>query len=581
MLFFLIALITLILYHFNLLLSIILNIVLKQKSTQYIFTLFLMLFLTATFAQDYSLELSSKSKAETSILEKIKYQKKHKDTITLTYEIDKVSDYLKNIGYFLNTFDSLKKINNEFIAHFSLQKKTEKAMIKVASDALFLFKNVEFTNNSFSISVNELKATLSNISKKLDTQGKSFSKVQLKSIKINNDTLFADLEINSSKKRIINKITVKGYDDFPKSYLKNYFDVKSNTVFNQQKITKTSNLSKNLPFIKEIKPPEVLFTKDSTQVFLYFKKLSNNSIDGIISFATKENGDLLFNGNIDFKLNNILNTGEKFELFWNSIGDERQEFKLVTEIPYLFNSKISPQLSFSLYKEDSTFLNTKFDSRLFYEINSNIKFALTYNSESSENLGGNLNNNIETFSNYFLGFQLKYSIPKNDFFFNKSFNFEINPTFGARKTITDSSDQFKIETTISYLWDLNFRNSLYIKNKTGYLSSDSFLDNELFRIGGANSIRGFDEQSIFTNNYTFLNIEYRFLTSQKSYLYSITDIGFLETRSKKDSILGLGIGYLFVTNSSQIKLSTAVGKDSSQSFNFNNSKLIISWISFF
>jgi outer membrane protein assembly factor BamA len=540
-----------------------------------------MLFLTETFAQDYSLKLTSKNKAETSILDNIKYRKKHKDTITLNYEISKVADYLKNIGYFLNTFDSLKKINNEFIAHFSLHKKTEKAIIKVASDAVFLFNNIEFKNNSFSLSVNELQATLTSISKKLDTQGKSFSKVQLKNIKINNDTLFADLEINPSKKRIINRITVKGYDDFPKSYLKNYFDIKSNTVFNQQKITKISNLSKNLPFIKEIKPPEVLFTRDSTQVFLYFKKRTNNSIDGIISFATKENGDLLFNGNIDLKLNNILNTGEKFDLFWNSIGDERQEFKLATEIPYLFNSKISPELSFSLYKQDSTFLNTKFDSRLFYSINSNIKLALTYNSESSENLEEILSDNLETFNNYFLGFQFKYSVPKNDFFFNDTFNFEINPTFGERKTNTNSSNQFKIETTISYLWDLNFRNSIYIKNNTGYLNSDSFLDNELFRIGGANSIRGFDEQSIFTNNYTFFNIEYRFLTSQKSYLYSITDFGFLESRSKKENILGLGIGYLFTTDSSQIKLSTVVGKNSSQSFNLNNSKLIISWVSFF
>jgi outer membrane protein assembly factor BamA len=540
-----------------------------------------MLFLTETFAQDYSLKLTSKNKAETSILDNIKYRKKHKNTITLNYEISKVADYLKNIGYFLNTFDSLKKINNEFIAHFSLHKKTEKAIIKVASDAVFLFNTIEFKNNSFSLSVHELQATLTSISKKLDTQGKSFSKVQLKNIKINNDTLFADLEINPSKKRIINRITVKGYDDFPKSYLKNYFDIKSNTVFNQQKITKISNLSKNLPFIKEIKPPEVLFTRDSTQVFLYFKKRTNNSIDGIISFATKENGDLLFNGNIDLKLNNILNTGEKFDLFWNSIGDERQEFKLATEIPYLFNSKISPELSFSLYKQDSTFLNTKFDSRLFYNINSNIKLALTYNSESSENLEEILSDNLETFINYFLGFQFKYSVPKNDFFFNDTFNFEINPTFGERKTSTNSSNQFKIETTISYLWDLNFRNSIYIKNETGYLNSDSFLDNELFRIGGANSIRGFDEQSIFTNNYTFFNIEYRFLTSQKSYLYSITDFGFLESRSKKENILGLGIGYLFTTDSSQIKLSTVVGKNSSQSFNLNNSKLIISWVSFF
>lgn len=534
-----------------------------------------------SFAQDFSLNITSKNKIETSVLEKIKYQKKHKDTLTLKVEINEVSIYLKNIGYFLNTFDSLKKNNDHFIAYFSLRKKIEIATISIDTAATFLLKTIQKAKSPFSIPISDLQATLSGISKTLDMQGRSFSKVQLRSIEITNDTLFADLIINESEKRIINEVITKGYSNFPKSYLKNYFNIKSNNVFNQQKITKISELSKDLSFIKEIKPPEVLFTKDSTQLFLYFKKQTNNSLDGVVGFATKENGDLLFNGIIDLKLHNILNSGERFELFWNSIGEERQEFKLATEIPYLFDSKISPELSFSLYKQDSSFLNTKFESKLFYNINSKIDLAFTYNSESSETLVESINDNIATFSNYFLGFQFQYNIPKIDFFLNDTFTLEINPTIGKRKTNESSSDQFKIETTVSYLWDLNFKNSFFIQNKLGYLHSNSLLKNELFRIGGANSIRGFDEQSIFTNNYAYFNIEYRFLTSQTSYLYSITDIGFIETKSKKDTLLSLGLGYLFTTNNSQIKLSTVVGSNSSQSFNLKNSKLIVNWVSFF
>jgi hypothetical protein len=554
---------------------------LRQNKTIYIFIIFLLIPLKGSYAQDLSLTISSKDKIEVTVLNTIKYKKKHQDTISVQNEIDKISNYLKTIGYFSNTFDSLPNIQNKFVAYFSLHTKTDKAILRIDTDASYLFQDINIENNYFTISIHQLQATLSNLSKKLDTQGKSFSKVQLKNIKIINDTLFADLEINSSKKRFINNTIIKGYPAFPKSYLKNYFNIKPNSIFNQQKIKEISSLSKNISFVQEIKPPEVLFTKDSTALYLYLKRQTNSSIDGLVSFASKENGDVLFNGIIDLKLNNILNTGERLELFWNSIGEERQEFTLATEIPYIFNSKISPELSFNLYKQDSSFLNTKFDSKLFYNINSKIKLALTYSAESSEHLEGTINDNVETFRNYFLGFQFKYSIPKNDFFFNNIFNLEINPTFGERKIIKKASKQFKIEATVSYLWDLNFRNSLFIKNHTSYLNSDSFLNNELFRIGGANSIRGFDEQSIFTNNYSFFNIEYRFLTSQKSYLYSITDVGFSENKTGIENILGIGLGYLFATNNSLIKLSSVVGKNSSQSFNLNNSKLIVSWVSFF
>jgi hypothetical protein len=532
-------------------------------------------------SQEITLNITSKKENEATILDEIEYLQKHKDSITLNTEIIRISNYLKNLGYFTNTVDEIEKENKKFTAFYSLNNKIENAIIKINSDSEVYFENSKIKNSTISIPIINLQTTLSKISKKLDEQGKSFSKVQLKNILIKDETLFADLFINQSKKRGINSVIVKGYEKFPKSYLKNHFNIKSNTVINQHKINEISKASINLPFIKEIKSPEILFTKDSTLLYLYFNKKQNNSFDGIISFASKENGDVLFNGNSDLSFNIILDTGEKFELFWNSIGEEKQEFKLSTEIPYIFNSKISPQISFSIYKQDSTFLNTKFDSKLFYNLNSKTKIAFTYNSESSENLKSELSNNIETFSNYFLGFQFQYRIPKNDFFLNDRFYLEINPTIGKRKTDNELSNQFKIETSMSYIWDLNLRNSIYIKNKIGYLNSDTFINNELFRIGGANSIRGFNEQSLLVNKYTYFNLEYRYLTSKKSYLYTITDIGSLKVNLKNENILGLGLGYFFTAKKSQINISTSLATSNSQSTDYKSLKLNINWINYF
>lgn len=553
----------------------------NKKNIPYIYLILLLFSLNTTFTQDFTLKISSENKTDLLVLKKINYQNKHKDTLSLKSETQKISDYLKNIGYFTNTIDSVKKISKDYTIYFNLNNKTKNAIIKIKPAFKVYFKNFKIENNTFSIPIEKLESTLLRISKKLDEEGKSFSKIQLQNILIKEKNLFADLNINQSKKRIINKVIVKGYENFPKSYLKNYFNIKTNTIFNQKKIKEISIASKSLQFVSEIKTPEVLFTKDSTLLYMYLKKQQNNSFDGIVSFASKENGDVLFNGNINLELNNILNTGEKFSLFWNSIGEEKQELKLSTEIPYIFNTKFSPEFSFSIYKQDSIFLNSKFDSRISYNINPKIKLALTYNSETSENLIENLINNIESYSNYFLGFQFKYNVPKNDFFFNNKFYLDINPSLGKRETDNESINQFKIESTISYLWELNLRNSISIKNKTGYLNSDSYIDNELFRIGGANSIRGFNEQSLFTSNYTYFNIEYRYLTSEKSYLYTLTDLGQISLNSKNENLLGIGLGYLFNTNNSQINLNVSVGKANQQEIDFKSIKLIINWKNFF
>tara|TARA_R110002072_G_scaffold61986_3_gene155519 strand:- start:20046 stop:21710 length:1665 start_codon:yes stop_codon:yes gene_type:complete len=554
---------------------------LKQKT--FIKPLILLLFFSieSLYTQNINLKISSVNKNEVTILNKIKYQKNHIDSTSINFEINKISKYLKNIGYFTNTIDSLVKTKNNYSAYFSLNEKINQSEIYVKLKDQYLFNGFQFTNNTINITIEKLQSLLLNISKKIDLEGKSFSKIQLNNIKIKDKILFAELLIEASSKRIINKVVVKGYDDFPKSFLKNHFKIKPNSVFNEKKIKSISETSKNLQFVSEIKTPEVLFTKDSTFLYLYLKKRKNNSFDGLINFATKENGDLLLNGNIDLELNNILNTGEKFKLFWNKIADERQEFEIALKTPYIFNSKITPELSFSIYKQDSTFLNTKFDSKIFYILNTKVKLALTYNSESSINLDKSIENNIENFSNYFLGFQFDFVVQKNDFFFNDKILLKINPSFGERNLNSNSTNQIKIETTASYIWDLNSRNSIYIKNTNGFLKSNTYLNNELFRIGGPKSIRGFNEQSIFVNKYIMFNLEYRFLTSEKSYLYTITDFAKTVTLENTKNLNSLGLGFLFINKNSLINISSSIGRNESEKFDFKKVKLIVNWKTYF
>ena len=127
------------------------------------------------------------------------------------------------------------------------------------------------------------------------------------------------------------------------------------------------------------------------------------------------------------------------------------------------------------------------------------------------------------------------------------------------------------------------RSYLHIKTESQMLFSNNYLVNELYRIGGANSIRGLNEQSIYTNRFLYMNIEYRFLTSVVSYLYSITDIGFYNEfiATKTRNALGLGGGYRFKLNNNFIDLGYVIGSNSDTEMKLNNSKLIVKWTTFF
>ena len=64
----------------------------------------------------------------------------------------------------------------------------------------------------------------------------------------------------------------------------------------------------------------------------------------------------------------------------------------------------------------------------------------------------------------------------------------------------------------------------------GWYQSPQTFQNELFRIGGYKLLRGFDEESIYANQYAVFTAEYRYLVGINSYFFGFSDVGFTKTK---------------------------------------------------
>lgn len=525
------------------------------------------------------MKITSNDPKEHSFLQKIDYVDAHKDTLSIYKEIEKIDLLLKKSGYFLHQKEIIQPTKNEYTVNYSLGLQVKSVHIYIPIAVNHLKKG-----DTLRLETQNVESFLTTISNQLDEEGRSFAEVSLKDLTLKNDVLIATLRINKRNVRKIDNIIIKGYPGISYRVISYDLNIQKNEIFNSKKLRDISDLTRSLSFIEEIKPPEVLFAKDSTILYLYLKKKSNNSFDGIVSFASNDNNNkLLFNGTIDLKLNNLFDGGENVSVFWNSIGNEKQEFSLATRIPYIFNTRISPDLRFNLYKQDSTFLNTTFNPKLKYKINSKSSVSLNYLSLNSNNLKESItNNNIESFDRSLFGIGYQYISPKTTVLGQTGLNLSFEALFGNRNSDAGNSDQYEFNLDVSNTFVLNERNQIYIRNQTGVLLSDFILENEVYRIGGAKSMRGFNEQSIFTSQFSYMNMEYRFVTSRTSYLYSISDVGFIKTVANlTESIFGLGLGYLFTIKSTQVNLGFVLGKSSNSDFDFNNAKLNISFVSFF
>ena len=555
---------------------------LNKKIIPYIYILFLGCFTHGVFSQNFELKIKTKDTILRTILNEISYKTNHRSEKEIDKEINKVHNNLKKKGFFTSTIDTITVDEDVYTAFFNLGFKTEEIIVIAAQKTPTITSEQRF--DSIRLKPYEFEHFTRSLLNKLDRKGKSFSEISYKNPKFQNRTLVLELHVLESKKRYIDKIIVKGYENFPQSFTKNFFKINNQTVFSKAKIEEISQLTKTLTFVEQKKKPEVLFKKDSTHLYLFLEKQTSSSFDGIINVASKEDGKgLLLNGNLDLKLTNVLNSGEQLQLFWNKVAEEKTEFDILVKVPYIMNSRFSSEIDFNIYRQDSTFLNINFNFKTEYDLNHFSKISFLFSNEKSSYLLNTESSNFDSFSTNFVGIEYKTSKLSKTNLFKYQWNFNIQPIVGRRKTAMGQMNQQKLKIASFLNFKISEKSYVFLKNETGILNSNDYLVNELFRIGGVNSIRGFNEQSIFTNQYSYLNIEYRYLTSLSSYIYTITDLGIYKDiiDNNDHKVIGIGAGYGFRLNNNNINFAYANGFSSNNTTNFKNSKIIVKWTSFF
>ena len=560
----------------------------KHFLTPYIYIIFFCCYFSTLHSQNLTLKISVKDTTHNSLIKNLKFSENHKNVNGLFSQIDSLKLRFEKMGFLNNRLDTVLKKDSIYSAFFTLGNSTK--TIRIYYDNNLITKELlapisqHVKEDFFEVELNLVSNILTSIASFYEKKGDAFAEVYLTNISVENNFLRSQLIIKKSNIRTIDKVVIKGEADFPKTFVKHYFNINNSTIFSRKKLLNISNQIKALPFVDQAKPSEVLFTKDSTFLYIYVKKKKSNKFDGLLGFSSTEtNNSIQFNGYLDLALNNIFKGGESITLNWKNNGNNRQFFNFNIETPYIFNSSITPSIGLNIYKQDSTFINTKTTIDLNYAINYRNKVGISYISESSTNLLDNPITNLDNYASNLYGIIYNYTILTDNFLYPTKFNLNLNAYNGIRKATELRNNQTRFNVDVQYIVNLNLKNSIFIRSSNGILISDNFLTNELFRIGGVNSIRGFNEESIFASFYTIANIEFRYATNRLSYLYTISDVGFIqnELENINQKIYSLGLGYTFNTNFGQLSLSYALGKLDNLPFNFNDSRFHLKIISFF
>ena len=431
-----------------------------------------------------------------------------------------------------------------------------------------------------------------------ENNGYPFASVKLDSMKIKDNKLEASLNLKKNGLFIIDSMVIKGSAKVKPVYLYNYYGIKPGDLYDESQVRKISIRSKELAFVQERLRPQAVFSKDKVKLYVYLDKKGASQFDGILGVMPNnaETGKVLVTGDLKLNLLNSFGRGETISINWRKMQAQTQDLRTQVVYPFLFNTPFGVDLKFDLYKRDTTFININMAGGLQYLFSGGNYIKVFVESRTSNLLSTYNLENITTLPQYADVKTLLYGIggkfEKLDYRFNPRKGLRLNANIRAgNKTIRQNAkinpeayENIKLKTlqintdlVVEYFIPLANRSTIKTGLQGATMINQNLFQNELPRIGGLKTLRGFDEESIFASLYSIATVEYRFLLEQNSYLFTFFDGAYYENTSRGKRIFdrpfGFGAGITFETRIGIFSLTYALGKQFDNPIEFRSGKI--------
>lgn len=550
--------------------------------------------------------------AQSSVL-KIEYKESSRNSIDFRVDsLPQAVSILKNEvnscrtkGYLACSVDTVFLINDTLIAQLFIG---EKYLEKLSNSAKKLKKKENLNLNILCQDSVNYWAEL----------GYPYTKVIAEVTSIISDTLSYAISTQKGNLVTIDSVRQQGKKLLSDKFLLPYLSIHKGDIYNSSKISQIDKLMNRLPYVRTSAPTQVFLSTDKVRLDIFLQKKKTNQFDFILGILPKNEytGKILVTGEAKLLLNNAFKRGESLNFQWKRLQKNTQTLKLDFSFPYILQTPLGIGGNFYLDRRDSSWVNLRWQVRIPTQINSNSKIEAIVEGQQTIALSVDTNYvktyktlpTIHQSSLLLYGLQYQYYDIDNFLLPQKGFRGTLKFQLGTRNikpsskilglkdvsgfdysSIYDSINNQKLnintEWSLEYYWKIHKNSVIKFADVGKLIYNKSLLRNEMYRVGGATLLRGFDEEALIAALYNVSTLEYRYLVQNNSYIYTFADIGVLRSKEYglllKNLPIGFGAGMSFESKAGIFALSYAMGKASGQALDFRSGKIHISYITVF
>jgi hypothetical protein len=430
-----------------------------------------------------------------------------------------------------------------------------------------------------------------------ENNGYPFVLAKLDSLQFHDSKVSAYLKIERNIFIKLDSLVTEGTGKVSQKFLLRYLGIKNGMPYNAEVFSNVSKKIRQLPFVTEKKAPIMQLTDKQNKLFLFLEKKTASQFDGIVGILPSENGKTVFTGDLKIKLvNSILRTGETFDINWRRLQTQTQDLKATVIYPYIAGLPIGIDYNIKIYKKDTTFLDVNNVLGLNYYFSGLNHMKAFYKQRNANLITTKGLENITVLPEYAdvitQAYGLGFFVEKLDYRFNPKKGISLyaqgsvgnrqirkNPKINdlAYSNISLKTSQYQFEGNVSGYINIKKNHVVKLASQFGSVFGNTIYKNELFRIGGLRTLRGFDEESIFASSYVIPTIEYRFLFEKNSNIFVFAEGAWYENGNvsgyTNDTPMSLGAGINFETKAGIFNLSYALGKQYSNAFDLRIGKI--------
>lgn len=438
-----------------------------------------------------------------------------------------------------------------------------------------------------------------------ENQGFPFAQIRLGQIEKRGDSIDASLIFDRGPLITWDSVEVIGDTKTQKKYLQQLVDLQPGTPFSQADLSAAAVFLRRSPYFLLEEPPMVSFQIKTAKPSFRLRDRNANVLDGIVGLLPNENepGKMLITGQLDLELYHLGGKGRDVLLHWQRLNIQTQSLDISAKESFLFNSPLDVKVGFNLLKQDTTFLNRYFSLDFGYRI-SNSGYLTFFAKRQAGDL-------ISTFR-----YRENTELPEvADFRWNQyGIHFELNKlddpflarrgwllqsefAAGNKKILQNTgipdeaylgidlnTPQYQGKILIENHFFLSPNFGLWLRGSGGIMRNENLFLNDLFRLGGLKSIRGFNENFFYARSYGFINFEQRLFFDKSSYLMVFVDGGMIENpyfAASKDYPVSFGAGINLETGSGVFRFIYGLGKSNLQPLEFSYSRIHFGYLARF